>query len=395
MSVERGKLDLRLRTVGRWSWIAGAAGLTASLAGAWTRPSSFFPGYLFAYVFWVGLSLGALAVLMIHYQVGGSWGFMTRRILEAATRVLPVLAVLFVPLLFGVRVLYPWARSETVREDPHLLHQSSYLNLGFFIGRAVFYFACWITCAGFLNHWSTLGDRAADPALWTRRRRLSGGGLALYALTTYFASVDWVLSTEPRWSSTIYGMLFMAGQGLAAFALITSVVVLLSRESPLREIVTSARLNDLGNLLLTSVMLWAYLSFSQYLFIWSENLPREVTWVANRTSAGWRTVAVALIILHFAVPFFLLLFRGVKTRGSWIAAVAFGLLVLRLLDDFWLVIPAFEPRGLAIHWTFLAAPVGIGGVWVGVFVGALRRRPLVPLSDSLFEPVVAEARIHG
>jgi hypothetical protein len=394
MSPERGSLDFRLRALGRWSWVLGAAGLASSALGARARPAAFFSGYLFAYMFWLGLSLGCLAVLMIHYQVGGSWGFMTRRILEAATRVLPVLFLLFAPLLLGLRELYPWARPEEVREDPQLRHQSAYLHLGFFLARAAFYFISWIGCAALLNRWSMKGDAAADPVLWTRRRQLSGAGLFLYAVTTYFASVDWVLSTEPRWSSTIYGMLFMASQALGAFALITSVVILLSRESPLRGVVTGPRLNDLGNLLLTSVMLWAYLSFSQYLIIWSENLPREITWVVRRTTAGWRALALILILLHFAVPFFLLLFRGVKSRGPWLGAIALGLLVLRLVDEFWRVMPAFEPGGLAIHWTHLGSLLGIGGVWVGVFVGALRRRPLLPENDPLFAPVLAEAP-HG
>lgn len=394
MSEERGTLQHGLRTVERRAWIAGGLGLAASFAGAWLRPSAFYPGYLFGYMFWLGLSLGALAVLMIHYLVGGAWGFMTRRILEAATRVLPILALLFIPLLFGLKELYPWARPEAL-QDPHLRHLRPYTTSGFFLARAVVYFSSWILCSWLLNRWSAAGDADRSAALWARRYRLSGGGLVLYAVTIFFASVDWVLSTEPRWSSTIYGMLFMSGQGLAAFALITGVVVLMAREEPLRREVTPDRLHDLGNLLLTSVMLWAYISFAQYLILWSENLPREVSWVAHRTSPGWREVAVALILFHFAVPFFLLLFRDVKRRGPWIAAIAFGLLAMRLVDEFWRVIPAFEPDGLAIRWTYLTAPAGIGGVWVAVFARALRGRPLVPLNDPIFQPLLAEARSHG
>jgi len=394
MSEERRTLEQRLRTVESRAWLVGAFSLAASAVGAWMRPAAFFPGYLFAYMFWLSLSLGSLAVLMIHYLVGGGWGFMTRRILEAATRVLPVLALLFLPLLFGLKELYPWARPEALREE-HLSHQRPYTNLGFFLARAVFYFSSWILCSWLLNRWSSAGDEARNPALWARRYRLSGGGLVLYAVTIFFASVDWVLSTEPRWSSTIFGMLFMSGQGLAGFALITGVAVLMSREEPLRRVVTPDRLQDLGNLLLTSVMLWAYISFSQYLVIWSENLPREVTWVAHRTTPGWRQVALALIVLHFAVPFFLLLFRDVKRRGPWIAAIAFGLLAMHLVDEFWRVIPAFEPDRLAVRWTYLTAPVGIGGVWVAVFSRSLRRRPLLPLNDPVFHPLLSEARPHG
>jgi hypothetical protein len=211
----------------------------------------------------------------------------------------------------------------------------------------------------------------------------------------FFASVDWVMSIEPRWGSTIYGMIFLASQGLSAFAMATAVLVLLSGSPPLRSVATRSRLNDLGNLILTAVMLWAYVSFSQYLIIWAENLPREISWYVRRSSPGWKGIALALIGLHFAVPFALLLFRAVKQNGRWIAAVAWGLLALRLVDDFWRIIPAFRPEGLGFHWTYLTAPLGIGGLWVGLFVAILSRRPLLPLHDPEFAPVLAEARAHA
>lgn len=387
-------LGARLRSIERGAWIAGLAGLAASVVAAFVQPASFFPGYLYAYLFWSGLSLGALAVLMVHYQVGGSWGYMTRRILESATRVLPVLVVLFVPILFGLGRLYPWARPEEVRADRVLQHQAPYLNVGFFLVRSGIYFVTWLACAYFLNRWSTLEDRSGNPDLWTRRRRLSGAGLVLYALTTYFASVDWVMSTEPHSSSTICGLIVIASQALGAFALATAMTVFLSGDRALHGLATRQRLNDLGNLLLTAVMLWAYVSFSQYLILWSENLPREIPWVVSRTTTGWKALALGLVVLHFAVPFVLLLFRGVKTRGPWIAAVALGLLAMRLVDDFWRVIPAFKPGGFDIDWPYLVTPIGIGGVWIAVFLGALRRRPLVPPKDPTFHAVLEEALAH-
>ncbi|HVR85354.1 MAG TPA: hypothetical protein VMU54_13645 [Planctomycetota bacterium] len=374
---------------------AGGMGLAATFVGGLLDPARALPAYLFAYVFWIGLSLGSMAVLMLHYQVGGSWGYVTRRILEAGMLTLPLMAVLFVPILLGLDKLYPWANLETVLGDPKLRHQQPYLNAGFFIARSAMYFICWIACAFFLARWSTRLDQGGDSALLVRLKRLSGPGLLVYAVTMFFASVDWVMSTEPDWSSTIYGMITLASQSLSAFAMATAVLVWLSSAPPWSVVVTRSRLNDLGNLMLTGVMLWAYVSFSQYLIIWAENLPREISWYLHRTSPGWRWVALGLIAFHFCVPFVLLLFRAIKRDSSWIAAVAWGLLACRLVDDFWRVIPAFRPSGLGFHWSYLSAPLGIGGVWIALFMAVLRRRPGLPLHDSEFAPVLAEARSHA
>jgi hypothetical protein len=385
------ELGARLSGIQTRSLAIGGASFAASLVAVFRDPGNFFPAYLFAYVFWIGLTLGSMAVLMVHYQVGGSWGFVTRRILEAGMLTLPLMILLFVPILLGLETLFPWARPG----NPGLRHQAPYLNVGFFLIRSAVYFACWGGTAFFLARWSARLDREGDPALAVRLRRLSGGGLVLYALTMFFASVDWVMSIEPRWSSTIYGMIFLASQALSGFAMATAVLVLLSGSAPLGAVATRSRLNDLGNLLLTAVMLWAYVSFSQYLIIWAENLPREISWYLSRSSPGWRTIALGLIVLHFAVPFVLLLFRAVKQNARWIAAVAWGLLALRLVDDFWRIIPAFRPEGLGFHWTYVTAPLGIGGLWVAVFVATLRRRPLLPLQDPEFAPVLEEVRAHA
>jgi hypothetical protein len=304
------------------------------------------------------------------------------------------MAVLFVPILFGLRTLFPWARTGA-GDDPLLRRLQPYENVPFFLARTAAYFAIWAIVAFCLTRGAARLDRGGGPAAATGLRRVSGPGLLLYALTMFFASVDWVMSLEPRWSSSVYGMITLAGQALSAFALATAVLALLSSAPPISSVATASRLNDLGNLLLTSVMLWAYVSFSQYLIIWAENLPREISWYVHRTSPGWKTIAFLLIALHFGVPFLLLLFRGVKRNAARIAAVAWGLLVLRLVDDFWRVIPAFRPEGLGFHWTYATVPVGIGGLWVALFVEVLKRRPMLPLEDPEFEPVLAEARAHA
>jgi len=380
----------RLRSVRNAGLGAGLVLLAASFAGGVRSPAAFFPAYLFSFVFWTGLSLGSMAVLMVHYQVGGSWGFVTRRILEAGMLTLPLMAVLFVPILIGLRTLYPWAGP-----DPGFARLRPYLNVPFFVARTAAYFAVWIVCAWLLARGSKALDRRGDAASAVRLRRLSGPGLLAYALTMFFASVDWVMSTEPGWSSTVFGMIVLAGQALSAFAMATGVLVLLAGTPPFSAVATPSRFNDLGNLLLTSVMLWAYVAFSQYLIIWAENLPREITWYVHRTAHGWKGVAFLLLLLHFAVPFFLLLFRAVKRNPAWLGALAGTLLVLRLVDDYWRVVPTFRPAGLAVHWTDVTTPLGIGGLWVALFAEILRRRPPLPLADPGFEPVLEEARAHA
>ena len=378
-------LGARLGRIQRGAGVLGALALAAAMVGAWRQPETLFPAYLVGFIFWLNLSLGAWALLMVHELVGGDWGVAIRPIFDAAARVLPAMAVLFVPLLFGLRTIYPWARLEEVASDARLRHLQPYLNPAFFTARSAGYFLCWILVSRLLHRWSardTLDDQV-------RRRRLSAGGLVLYVLTVYFASIDWALSTEPRWSSSIYGLLFVADQGVSGFALGTAVLIFLARDPLFDRTVKTRVLQDLGNLLLTSVLFWTYVSFSQYLIIWSANLPREAVWVIRRTQTGWGVIAQLLVALHFVVPFLLLLFRVVKTTRGSIGAIAAGLLVLRLVDVCWKVLPAFEPGGPVVHGTTVAAILGIGGVWIAVFARALRQQPR-PLAGL----VLAETGSH-
>jgi hypothetical protein len=298
---------------------------------------------------------------------------------------------LFIPLLFGLSYLYSWARPAEVAADAILQYKHPYLNVPFFVVRTVIYFAVWLALAYFLNKWSFEQDRTGDPALATRLEALSGPGLILYGITVTFSSVDWAMSLEPKWFSTIYGMIFMVVQALAAMAFVIVVARLLADREPLSRVVSPSQFNDLGNLLLAFVMLWAYLSFSQLLIIWSGNVKDEITWYLSRASGGWAWLAVALIVFHFFVPFLLLLSRDVKQRVKVLSVVAGSLIFLSLVDMFWLLVPAFEQAGPRLHWMDLAATVGIGGVWLAAFIWQLKEKPLLPLRDPSFQ----EAPVHG
>jgi hypothetical protein len=372
-----------------------AVGLIAAVlcaGGALVFPPSFFRAYLSATIFWLGIPVGCLALLMLHHLVGGRWGFMIQRVLEAAIQTLPLMALLFIPLFFGLSDLYPWARTEVVAADPLLQQKAAYLNMPFFIARAVFYFAVWIVLGRLLVTWSLRQDQNADATLTLRLQGLSGPGLVVYGLTVSFAVIDWIMSLEPKWYSTIFGMIFMISFGLAAMALAILATRFLEREQPLAQVVSPDRWHDLGNLLLALVMFWAYLNFSQFLLIWSENLAEEIPWYLHRIGGGWEWVAIVLILFQFALPFVLLLSRTTKRNSQILAVVAGAILFMHWLDTLWMIAPSFYPARFRLHWLDIAAVVGIGGLWLAAFIGYLKARSLVPLHDPRFTELLEQVQ---
>ena len=364
-------------------------GLVLSLAGDIHGPVQFFLSYLVAYNFWLAIALGCLVILMLQYLTGGVWGLILRRVLESGSRTLAPLALLFLPILVGLflgdRSLYLWAQPRELEHDRELIQKSAYFSApsvpgAWYIARSAAYFVVWLALAYYLNRWSREQDRATSAQLPRRFRLLSGPGIILYGATITLASVDWVMSLEPHWYSTIYPVLFAVGQLLAGFAFAVAALVLLATRPPLSEAITPSRLRDIGNLLLAFVILWAYMGFSQYLLIWVGNLPEEVTWPLRRTRAGWQWVAIVLVVFHFALPLLALLFRAIKENPRALAGVALALLVLRFVDVFWWIEPAYSHEGQYAYWLLdVAAGIGLGGVCVWWFVWQLRRYPLLPL----------------
>jgi hypothetical protein len=318
-----------------------------------------------------------------------------RRPIGAATRVMPIMTLLFVPIALGMSRLYPWTNADLVAHDEVLRHKQLYLNTPFFLVRAAIYFLVWNALAYFLNAWSLEQDRNPDPRIARRMQRLSAGGLLAYGLTITFASFDWLMSLEPHWFSTMYGVLILGGQGLSAMAFLIVTVAWLSRRPPLDRVVVASHFHDLGNLLLAFVMLWAYFSFSQYLIIWSGNLPLEIGWYLHRLHTSWRLVSTALILVHFAIPFVLLLSRAVKREARTISMVAAWILVARVIDLFWLIAPDFHQHGISVSWLDVVLPLSLGSIWLGCFVWQLRGRPILPVHDPEFDetlgPIIERA----
>ena len=389
------ELDIRLDDF-RWlrNNAAGVGGiaLAVCLVGAYFDKQQFFRSYLMAYFFWLGVPLGCLAIVMIHHLVGGTWGFVIQRPLESAIRTFPAMALLFVPLLFGLPELYLWARPEAVAHDALLQQKSVYLNLSFFIVRAVIYFVIWISVSFFLTRWSSEQDRSVDGSLVESLQHLSAPGLVLYGLTVTFSAIDWLMSLEPRWYSTIYGMIFMVSHGLMALSFVISTTYFLSRQGKFAQVAVPWVFQDLGNLLLSFIMLWAYLSFCQFLIVWVENLHQEIPWYLYRTAGGWAAVALALIILQFALPFVLLLSRAVKREAATLCGVAVLIILMHWVEILWFVAPAFHPTQFSISWLDVLASVAVGGLWLGAFLWNLQERSLLPFGDPRLIATVEE---HG
>lgn len=386
--------SVKFEYVPAWFAGAGAAVLALCLAAGFVDTDEFFRSYLIGFLFWLGITLGSLAVLMMQHLTGGRWALVIRRILEAGTRTLPLMALAAVPLIVGMRSLYSWSRPG--QSDPVILSKHFYLNPQFFVARMAIYFAIWFTLTYFLNKWSREEDAGeAGLQLWMRLESLSGIGLVIYGLTVTFASVDWGMSLEPRWFSTIYGLIFMVAQVLSALALAVLMLIWLSDRKPLSKIVRPSHFQDLGSFLLTFIMLWAYMEFSQWLIIWGGNTSDEIPWYVRRLEGVWGNVALLLVILGFFLPFFLLLFRNVKRKTRSLLIVTVLILLIRLVDMYWTVLPAFGGGKIHLSWMDVALPLGMGAIWFAYFLWQLERMPILPVHDPRMEGAAEEAMGHG
>ena len=354
----------------RWQMRALIIGVIATLLstiGGFINHAQFFQSYLFAWLFWLGLSLGALVVVMMQNLTGGLWGLAVRNVCFAAIMTLPLLILLFVPLLFGLHDIYSWSNGMLSG-----VHKREYLNIPFFIGRSAFYFAVLLVFAFALRR--RFGEYPIA---------LSAGGLISYVLCMNFASTDWVMSLDPEWYSTVFVIVFMAGQFLAALSLTTALLCVFADTNA----VPTKAFHDLGNMLLTFAIFWIYVAFSQLLIIWSGNLPKEISWYLPRSRGGWQWLALVVVVGEFLLPFFLLLSREAKRTRSRLGQICICILVINVLNNFWLVAPTFHRR-FFVHWLDLAELVAIGGFWFALFLHLVRKRPLIA-------PELLEVKRHG
>ena len=389
-----------VRKLSQRSLIVGVIFAVIAVGLAAIRPGEFYRAYLAGFMCWLGIALGSMAILMIRHLTGGGWGTVIRRILGAAMRTLPLLAVLFIPLIFVMRRLYIWAQPLGNIENKHLrehLEQltQSYLTVNGFIVRAVFYFAIWNLLSFLLSMWSKQSDSANSPDNSEKFKAVSGPGLILYGFTISFAAIDWVMSLDPSWISTIFGLIVLIGEVLSAMCFAVVVERILVDYKPMSEMLKPDFVHDHGKWMLAFTMVWAYFNFSQWLIIWAGNLPSEITFYLKRLSGGWGSIGLTLVLFHFVIPFAMLLSRPFKRNIRKLVWVAVLLLVMGYVDLFWIIEPNFSPV-LAVTLADIVVPIAIGGIWLWYFFRNLAALPLLPAYDvDAHEVLEYEAKVHS
>lgn len=375
------------RTLMLGSAIAGAVGLVITVLLGFANPRETLFAYLIAFVYWLGLSIGGITLVMANNSASARWNVTVRRIGEAFGAVVPLFAILFLPLLLGAKHIWLWTDpSHATEEQAHLIaHKAAYLNLPSFTIRALVYFAIWTAYSYRLRSLSILQDRTGDPGLTARMRWLSPSGIVLFVLSFTFASFDWLMSLQPTWYSTIFGLYIYAGAFVASLALVCVVVAYLrAAQTPWGRLLTVDQQHNLGKLLLAFVAFWAYMQFSQYMLIWAGNLPEELTWIVVRSKGVWRPIGQFIIFGHFIIPFFLLLSRDLKRKPA-LALIGLWMLFVHYVDLYWVVMPAADYQHVGLHLSHFTAFIGVGGVSMAAAVALLRAAPPVPVKDPYLE----------
>lgn len=383
----------------------GGIALIIWAVGAYFNTEQALRSWLLGFIFWGGICIGSLGLLMLQYLTGGAWGVVIRRIVEAGTRTLPLVVLFFVPLAIGVYThsFYEWTRLPPT--DHAIEARGIYLLPWFWIVRSLIYFALWGLMVYLLNKWGAEQDKASSVEgsrlVLERMSKFSGPTMVIYALLITFAVVDWVMTLDPHWFSTMWGLLFVAGWALSALCFSVAVLAFLQDRAPMDGVLGKRHFHDLGKLMLALVMVWAYFNFSQFLIIWSGNLPEETGWYLTRMKGGWGYIGVGLILFHFAFPFLLLLKQDLKRQAKRLATIALFVLFLRLVDMFWQIAPSYrvspgvlEQGAFQVSWMDVVGPIAVGGIWLWYFFGELLKRPIVPANDPYFEEAIAHGKGH-
>ena len=392
--------------VNRWRTLAlGVGGIFTIIwaIGCFFNVEQGLRSWLLGFIFWGGIGFGSIGILLLQYLTGGAWGVVIRRFVEAGSRTLPIIFILFLPILVGVSSIYEW--THLIGTDDKIVNwRQPYLSVGWWQFRAVLYFVLFGVMAYLLNKWSLQQDKTTNyddsAKLLGDSTAFSGPTMVFFVLVVSFAAIDRVMTLDPHWYSTMWGFLYVAGWALSCFCFMVAVMAGLADKSPMNRVLCKRHFHDIGKLMLALVMVWAYFNFSQYLIIWSGNLPEETKWYITRSEGAWGAIGLILIVLHFAFPFLVLLSRDLKRQSKWLARVAIFILILRLVDMYYMIGPSPRigmhgqevPLSLSFSWMDIVAPIAVGGIWSWWFFGELTKRPLVPVNDPFLENAIEHGK---
>jgi hypothetical protein len=374
----------RVSDAGRFGTIAlgvGIAGIAGCIGAYFVDPKQFFFAYLTAFAFWVSLGLGGLFFTMIHHLVDATWSVVLRRLVETLAYTLPILLIFFIPVLLGMSHLYPWTDATMVAEDHLLVKKTGFLNTGFFLLRTVIYFGIWTFLAFKLRSLSLKQDSGHDVGITKSWRKISAPGMILFALTTTFASFDWIMSLDPHWYSTIFGAYYFAGAAMSCMAITMIMVVYLHSKNVLKATVTEEHYHDIAKLMFAFIVFWAYMAFSQYFLIWYANIPEETIWYKHRWEGSWVTITMIIVIGHFCLPFLMLITRAAKRSGKFMLLAALYMLVIHYVDLYWLIFPNLYEGNAHFSWVDIVTMMAIGGPFMWYFWTRFTAGPLVPVGD--------------
>ncbi|HEX5470694.1 MAG TPA: hypothetical protein VFW73_02355 [Lacipirellulaceae bacterium] len=371
-----------------WRWyslVIGVLGTIGCIIGAVVQWQQFLRSYLYSYFFVLGLAIGGMALVMIHQLIGGAWGLLVRRTAEAQMKTLPLMALLFLPIAFGIWQIYPWAGIHLENSQSNYQFWRNYLIPSWFYIRAVAYFVIWIVLMVLMAVWSRTQDKSPSVRNFWRSYKMSGFGLLLLGITTHFAAMDWMMSLQRGFTSTIFGALIFCHWVLSAYAFTVIIFCWLLARPEFDSVLSSKAMNDLGSLLFTILTLWAYLTWFQFMLIWMADLPHGNVWYLIRWRGTWGWIASFLLIFQFVIPFLLLLLRVIKQSRLRLGLVAALVFVGQLLFMYYYVVPVFGLSGWAYHWTDFLTPLAVGGIWFAFVLWILTLRPLLPVYDLNYE----------
>ena len=386
MSVDNYQMEASRWSAGRnVLFFVALVAVAACLAGYINDPTRFFRSYLVAFSYTAVIGLAGFFFVMVQFLSGSAWSVTVRRIMENIMITLPAGAVLFLPVAFGLREIYSWADPAFVQADAVLRLKAGYLNENAFLIRTYIFFALWSLWIFSIYRQSTRQDTERSVRQMHIASRWSAPGLFLVVVVGTLASYDWLMSLEPKWYSTIFGLYILAGGAVSFWSVVTLICLGFRRAGVLKNSITQEHYHDLGKWMFSMTAFYTYIAFSQYLLIWYANLPEETIWYRNRTQGSWLWISLAMPFIRFVIPFFTLLCRPAKRSLAVICGIAVWSLVIEYVDLYWIVMPEFYKTGPQPHWldfATLAATVSICGL---VFWGRFKRHKMVPVGDLRFE----------